>query len=198
VGTLYDSWPKPGTLECLPESMGGYNGCKWAGLFSTLSAGPLFSAQPVCDANRCLSYRDLTGVTHRAQCLAGDQRSLEVACRWPEASVRSWKMAATWNVNPALLNSRLQVMVEGNPTRTATVSVMDVCSDSDCNGCCRTNTGNGAYKLIDLEKWAALDLLGNFDPNSPTFDINNVQKPAAGALRPGAPSYVMPLCYRRV
>jgi hypothetical protein len=41
-----------------------------------------------------------------------------------------------------------------------------------------------AYPLIDLEKWSALDLLGNFDPNAANFDINSVPKPTAGALRP--------------
>jgi hypothetical protein len=90
-------------------------------------------------------------------------------------------------------------MVQGG-TRIATVRMMDVCNDNDCGGCCSRNTGNGAYKLIDLEKWAALDLLGNFDPNVPTFDINNVAKPAAGNLRPATDTtrQMMPLCYRRV
>lgn len=97
----------------------------------------------------------------------------------------------------------MEVIVEGAPQRVATVRVMDVCNDDDCRdangvGCCTKNTGNGAFKLIDLEKWAALDLLGNFDPNAATFDINNVVKPSAGSSRAPAPSYVMPLCYRRV
>lgn len=106
-------------------------------------------------------------------------------------------MAATWDQDASLLNSRIQVVVEGQPGRAVAVNVMDVCSDSDCNGCCSKNTGNGAYKLIDLEKWSAVALLGNFDPSRADFDINSVQKPAADGLRPGAPGYVMPLCYRQ-
>jgi hypothetical protein len=173
-----------------------YSGCKWAGLFKSISSGPLFSALPVCNPIFCLT-RNWAGVTYRAQCLAGDQRSWEVACRWPESAVRAWKMAATWDRDSALLGSTLEVMVEGQ-TRVARVNVQDVCRDEDCGNCCSTNTGNKAYTLIDLEKWAALDLL-NLDPISATFDINNVAKPLAFGLRPGAPEgSVMPLCYRQV
>lgn len=77
---------------------------------------------------------------------------------------------------------------------------MDVCNDNDCGGCCSQNTGNGAYPLIDLEKWSALDLLGNFDPNAANFDINSVPKPTAGALRPATATTasMMPLCFREV
>jgi hypothetical protein len=41
VGTLYDSWPKPGTTECV-----AYSGCTYAGQVNSLSAG---SAAP-CNA----------------------------------------------------------------------------------------------------------------------------------------------------
>lgn len=110
-------------------------------------------------------------------------------------------MAATWDRDPALLDSTIEVMVQGGSRVVGNIRVMDVCNDNDCPvpgspGCCSQNTGNGRYKLIDLEKWPALELLQNFDPNSPTFDINSVVKPQAGNLRPGAPSFVMLLCYR--
>lgn len=62
-------------------------------------------------------------------------------------------MAATYDKDTALLGKTLQIMVEGVPGRTATVNVRDVCADSDCDGCCKTNTGNKAWKLIDIEKW---------------------------------------------
>ncbi|KXZ41007.1 hypothetical protein GPECTOR_997g267 [Gonium pectorale] len=89
-------------------------------------------------------------------------------------------------------------MVQGSSSRTVTVNMIDVCSDSDCDGCCSKNTGNGAYKLIDLEKWPASQLLG-FNPNADNFDINDVSKPTARNLRPGAPGdSVMALCYRDV
>jgi hypothetical protein len=107
-------------------------------------------------------------------------------------------MAATWDRDTRLQGATLEVMVEGG-SRVTRVSVQDVCSDSDCNGCCSRNTGNGAWPLIDIEKWPALDLLGNFDPNAANFDINSVQKPLATGRRPGAPEgSVMPLCFRRV
>jgi len=189
VGTLYDIWPKPGTRECVQ-----YSGCKWAGLFSRISAGPLYNPPAVCNPSTCLT-RTFNGVQYRAQCLNGGNG--EVACRWPESAVRAWRMAATYDQDAALLGRSLEVMVEGRPDRKVQVNVQDVCNDNDCAGCCRTNTGNRRYKLIDIEKWPALDLLGNFDPNSPSFDINNVQKPMATGRRPGAPEgSVMPLCYR--
>ncbi|WIA40619.1 hypothetical protein OEZ86_013955 [Tetradesmus obliquus] len=191
VGTLYDSWPKPGTTECVQ-----YSGCRWAGLFSSISAGPLFNGAP-CNANQCLA-RNFMGMNYRAQCLNGGNG--EVACRWPESAVRAWRMGATWDQRNQLLNGILDVMVEGVPGRVTRVNIQDVCNDNDCAGCCSRNTGNGAYPLIDIEKWAALDLLQNFDPNQPNFDINNVAKPTAGGRRPGVQDQnsVMPLCYRRV
>jgi hypothetical protein len=104
-------------------------------------------------------------------------------------------MAATWDRAAGLLNRNLEVIVQGAPARVARVRVMDVCNDNDCNGCCSRNTGNGAFPLIDLEKWSALDLL-NFDPNVDKFDINNVSKPPAGGSRPGTDPGMMALCYR--
>jgi hypothetical protein len=87
-------------------------------------------------------------------------------------------------------------MVQGKPGVTVNVNVRDVCSDSDCDGCCKTNTGNKKWKLIDIEKWPASALLG-FDPTPSRFDINNVNTPSAVGLRPGAPeNSVMPLCYK--
>lgn len=108
-------------------------------------------------------------------------------------------MAATWDAAPGLLGKTIEVMVQGRTNKPPIrVNVQDVCNDSDCNGCCRTNTGNGKYPLIDLKKWPAVDLLG-FDPSSATFDINNVQKPTSVGLRLGAPEgSVMPLCYKVV
>ena len=32
------------------------------------------------------------------------------------------------------------------------VKVLDLCSDSDCNGCCTNNLGGDGY-LIDIEKY---------------------------------------------
>ncbi len=49
----------------------------------------------------------------------------------------------------------LQVMAVNNPagaSRTVTVDIRDVCSDSDCSGCCSANTGGGRWPMIDLEK----------------------------------------------
>ena len=117
-----------------------------------------------------------------------------VACRWPESKVRQWSIAATWNNDVALLGKALDILVQGT-SKVVRVNVGDVCSDNDCDGCCRANTGNGRYKLIDIEKWPASELLG-FDTSSPTFDVNDVNYPSAGNLRPGANG--MALCYRVV
>ncbi|GLC60582.1 hypothetical protein PLESTB_001630300 [Pleodorina starrii] len=172
VGTIFDSWPKPGTVECVD-----YSGCTWAGMFSTLDGG---SAAPCRNG---------------AQWLNGGNGNF--GCRFPESTVRNWNMAATYQLDSSLLGKKLQVMVEGKPTVTVTVNVKDVCSNSDCNGCCNRNTGNKKWKLIDIEKWPASALLG-FNPTSSTFDINrDVKIPTAAGLRPGAPeSDVMPLCYK--
>lgn len=177
VGTIYDSWPKPGSKECVD-----YSGCQWAGMFSSTDPGPC--------AGPCNTAADGS----QAQLLDGG--SGQVCCRWPEAVVKSWAMAATYDKDTALLGKTLQIMVEGVPGRTATVNVRDVCADSDCDGCCKTNTGNKAWKLIDIEKWPASTLLG-FDPTAATFDINNLDLPNAAGMRPGAPeSSIMPLCYK--
>jgi hypothetical protein len=120
----------------------------------------------------------------------------EVACRWPESIVKKWSMAATWEKDSSLLNKQLEIMIQGSTDgRKAIVNVGDVCSDSDCGGCCSKNTGNGKYKLIDIEKWPASELLG-FSTNSQNFDINNIQSPSHNGKRPGANSGVMALCYR--
>ena len=182
VGTLYDSWPKPGTTECI-----AYSGCQWAGMFSRISPGPW----PAC-TTPCNTARDGS----RAQLLNGGNG--QVCCRWPETVVANWAVAATWDSDPALLGRRLEVRVAGR-TASTFVNMYDVCNDNDCGGCCSRNTGNGAYKLIDIEKWPASQLLG-FSHSSSTFDINSVPKPTAagtGFRRPGTPeSSVMPLCYR--
>jgi hypothetical protein len=178
VGTLYDSWPKLNTVECKD-----YSGCRWAGRF----ASPALWA---------------TGASP-TQCRAGavymNYGNTEWACRWPESRVASWNLAATWDRDPALANKQLRVMRAGD-SRTVTVNVGDVCSDSDCNGCCSRNTGNGRWKMIDMEKGPASQLFG-FSTASQTFDINSVRVPtvaSTGIRRDGAPSWVIPMCYQVV
>eukprot|EP00798_Chlamydomonas_sp_ICE-L_P026083 gene26083-11789_t len=122
----------------------------------------------------------------------------EVECRWPEKAVKSWSMAATYVRDKSLLNKKLEVMIEGNPKEVVTVQVLDVCADSDCDGCCPKATGERKWKLIDLEKWAASELLG-FSTSSPNFDVNQLDYPVSVGKRPGAQEKsVMPLCYKVV
>ena len=83
VGTLYDSWPKPGTTECV-----AYSGCTWAGMFNSLDGG----SSPPC--------------RNGAQWLNGGNGKYD--CRFPEALVRSWSMAATYQLDQALLGQKLQ------------------------------------------------------------------------------------------
>ncbi|GFR40018.1 hypothetical protein Agub_g553 [Astrephomene gubernaculifera] len=173
VGTVYDSWPKPGTKECVQ-----YSGCTWAGQFNSIDGG---SAKPCKNG---------------AQWLNGGSGVMD--CRFPEATVKGWNIASTYDKDSALVGRKLQIMVQGAPQRTATVNVKDVCSDADCGGCCSANTGNAKWKLIDIEKWPASVLLG-FDPTPSNFDVNNLNLPSAKGLRSGAPeSSVMPLCYKDV
>ncbi len=89
--------------------------------------------------------------------------------------------------------------MEGAPKRKVTVNVADVCNDDDCDGCCKENTGNKAWKLIDLEKWPASKLLG-FKAQARGFDINELEDLPSNedGQRPGAPEGVIPLCYRDI
>lgn len=64
--------------------------------------------------------------------------------------------------------------------------------------CCRANTSNGKYKLIDLESQVACRVLG---PNvcnyvSPQFDVNSLSTPTN--KRPEAKRSTIPLCYKVV
>ncbi|KAG2491580.1 hypothetical protein HYH03_010147 [Edaphochlamys debaryana] len=160
VGTIYDSWPKPGSKECVD-----YSGCQWAGQFFKIDGG----------SGPCING---------AQWLDGGNG--DYACRFPESTVRSWSIAATYMLDDRLLGRKLQVMVENRPAVTTVVNVRDVCSDDDCDGCCAANTGGATWRLIDIEKWPASTLLG-FNPSSGSFDINNVDIPTASGMRPGAP-----------
>jgi hypothetical protein len=115
--------------------------------------------------------------------------------------VKNWQVAATFGPKRPkaarydLFNKTLSVIVEGTPAVNVTLRVIDKCADADCSRCCSRNTGGGRWRLIDIEKWPAAQLLG-FDPAAPGFDINAVAAPENGGLRKGAPKGVMPLCYK--
>jgi hypothetical protein len=102
-GTVYDSWPKPGSVECVR-----YSGCRWAGQFSRLPAG--------------------SGRTCEPGALYMDGGDGSMACRWPPAKVREMSVAATYQRAPALLGKRLEVAVSGRPAAVV-VNVSDVCAD---------------------------------------------------------------------
>ncbi len=83
VGTLYDSWPKPGTVECVD-----YSGCRWAGMFKAVNGGT---------APNCING---------AQYLPSpDYVSRD--CRFPESLVKSWNMAATYELDSELLGKKV-------------------------------------------------------------------------------------------
>ncbi len=177
MGTLYDSWPKLGTTECV-----AYSGCQWAGRF----------ASPALSAEGASSTQCKTGAVYM------NYGNTEWACRWPETKVASWNLAATWDRDAALANKQIRVMRAGDTSRTVTVNVGDLCNDNDCDGCCSANTGSGKWKLIDMEKGPASQLFG-FSTTSSTFDINSVSVPtvsSTGIRRDGAPSWVIPMCYQ--
>lgn len=167
-GTIYDSWPKPGSTECVD-----YDGCKWAGQFNSLDGG---SKQCCCK--------------NGAKWLDGGNG--QYACRFPESLVKQFKMAATWNEDASLLGKKLKVKIAGK-SKAVNVNVLDVCKDADCDGCCSDNASNGKYKLLDLEAQVACGLLGcNYA--SPNFDVNNLSYPVN--KRPRANRDTMPLCYK--
>lgn len=155
AGTVYDSWPKPKSKECV-----GYSGCKWAGMFSKVDAGPENAKGPCKSGAKVLDGGN--GVKW---------------CRWPEEKVKSWSMASTWEKDDALLGKTVDVMVKGG-NKFVRVNVGDVCADSDCGGCCSKNAGG--KKLIDIEKWPAGVLLG-FTHDSPKFDVN--EEPKASGVK---------------
>ncbi|GFR42458.1 hypothetical protein Agub_g3365 [Astrephomene gubernaculifera] len=173
VGTVYDSWPKPGSVTCVQ-----YNRCERAGQFTAINDG---------DAPPC---------KNGAQWLDGGDGVM--ACRFPEATVKAWNLASTYDLDAALFGRQLEVMALGALAgRTVVVNVRDVCNDNECRGCCKHRTGNKAWKLINIEKWPASQLLG-FDPTVSGFDVRRLKYPWVPlGLRAGAPEgSVMPLCYR--
>lgn len=170
-GTIFDSWPKPGTTECID-----YSGCKWAGMFSTIDGG----SQKCCCKNG-------------AAWLNGGNGNYN--CRISPAKVKQMQVAATWDQDAGLLGKQLRVLVATNPSKRVTANVKDVCNDDDCDGCCSVNSSNGRYKLLDLEAQVASVLLG-LNYSDPRFDVNNVDTPPN--KRAGARSWTMPLCYKVV
>jgi hypothetical protein len=86
VGTLYDSWPKPGSKECT-----AYEGCKWAGMFS-------WKYLPGGVPPSCISG---------AQLLPAPDNSSDIQCRFPESLVKTWNMAATYELDQALLGKKV-------------------------------------------------------------------------------------------
>ncbi len=89
VGTLYDSWPAPGTTECID-----YSGCEWAGQFNNIDPG---------DAKPC---------NRGAKWLSGGLKPPNFACRFPQSLVKKWNVAATYMLDNALLGRKLQVAAQ--------------------------------------------------------------------------------------
>ena len=167
-GTIYDSWPKPGSEECVD-----YSGCEYAGQFSRIDGGE----QKCCCING-------------ARWLDGG--SGDFACRFPPLKVKTMRVAATYDRDSSLLGKKVRVRVAGRPT-VVTANVLDVCNDADCDGCCKLNSSNKRFKLIDLEAQVACSLLG-LDYSDPDFDVNSLDTPQN--LRPYARRSTLPLCYK--
>jgi hypothetical protein len=174
-GTVYDSWPKPGSKEC-----DAYSGCRWAGTFKKWDPG------------------DKTHCKNGAKVMDGG--SGQKTCRIPPELVAKLHFGSThdkqWNV---IGGKQVELMIEGKPGKTVRVNMLDVCADSDCSGCCTQNTAGGKFTLIDIEKNPASKLLG-FSFSQSNFDINNVKfptNPRAG-LDKKVKDATMPLCYKVV
>ena len=170
-GTIFDSWPKPGSTECIK-----YSGCKWAGEFANIDSG---NKQCCC--------------LHGAQWLDGGTGKF--ACRFNQTMVKEMRVAATWDQQDKLLGKQVEIMIADQTATTVLANVLDLCKDSDCGGCCKKNTANGKYKLLDLEAQVACDLLG-LNYSDPNFDVNNLNTPVN--KRPKVNHGTMPLCYKVV
>lgn len=174
-GTVYDSWPKPGTKECT-----AYSGCRWAGTFKKWDPG---------DAKNCKNGAKVM-----------DGGNGQKMCRIPPERVAQLKFGSTWEKQWSVIGGKqVEVMVEGKPDKTVRINMLDVCADSDCGGCCTQNAGGGKYTLIDIEKNPASQLLG-FSIADSRFDINAVKVPAnpRAGLDKKVKDGTMALCYRVV
>jgi hypothetical protein len=189
-GTLYSSWPMPGSQECVI-----YEGCKWAGMFSSIEAGE--------NKKKCAKG---------AAYMSGGNGTKK-ACRFTPSTVKSMRMASTSLRDFTRLKGKtLEVMIEGITNRTTTVTIRDNCNDADCRsdncggvyaGCCSKHSDNYKYTLLDLEANPASDLLGiDLTKEDVGGPFQNEKMPLwAQNFRPGLPSciagnFTMPLCYR--
>lgn len=103
--TWFESYPDPGSTECLE-----FNGCTWAGQFAALDG------------------------------------------KQPESWVRANNIAAVHERDFAKYKLKTLRLTQGS--RQIDVKVYDMCSDSDCNGCCTKNAAATGF-LIDVEKYTA-------------------------------------------
>jgi hypothetical protein len=79
------------------------------------------------------------------------------------------------------------------PAATRLVLRLRPAPGSDCSGCCRANSSNRRYKLLDLEASVAARLLG-LDYDDPNFDVNKLNTPVNHRYK--ANKDTMPLCFR--
>ena len=190
MGTLYASWPQPGSQECVV-----YEGCRWAGQFSAISAdGSKGKCAP--------GAKKMTG-----------GMNTPVECRFTPKTVANMRMASTTVKDFKRLRGRsLEVMIEGRPNVTTTVTIRDNCNDNDCRedncggaykGCCAKHSDNFKYTLLDLETNPASDLLGVDLTKEDVGGPYQMEKMPSWALniRPGLRECIsgnntMPLCYR--
>jgi hypothetical protein len=189
-GTLYSSWPKPGSQECVI-----YEGCKWAGMFSAIEAGE--------NKKKCA----------KGAAFMSGGNGTKKACRFTPQTVKNMRMASTTVKDFKRLQGKtLEVMIEGITNKTTTVTVRDNCNDADCRsdncgglyaGCCSKHSDNYKVTLLDLEANPASDLLGiDLTQEDVGGPFQQEKMPLwAQNFRPGLPScisgnFTMPLCYR--
>ena len=189
-GTLYSSWPKPGSQECVI-----YEGCKWAGMFSSIDAGS--------NKKKCAKG---------AAYMSGGNGTKK-ACRFTPQTVKAMRMASTSIKDfDRLKGKTLEVMIEGITNKTTTVTIRDNCNDADCRsdncggvyaGCCSKHSDNFKYTLLDLEANPASELLGiDLTVEDVGGPFQQEKMPLwAQNFRPGLPAcisgnFTMPLCYR--
>jgi hypothetical protein len=101
-----------------------------------------FTSYPDPNSEECIKYN---GCTWAGQFAFVDGKQ-------PESWVMSHNIAAVHSKDAAIYKLKTLRLRQG--TKTIDVVVYDMCSDSDCDGCCTTNANAGGIGfLIDIEKY---------------------------------------------
>lgn len=217
MGTIYDSWPKPGTRECVE-----FSGCDWAGQFASLDAGPAkgpagcrppavwmdggdgsMACRCVCKLRAAAAVWLRARMRHlccqlrvsKGRLCVCSKRSLHTHlhraathdCRYNESLVASWSVAATYGKKFKLFGRKLAVAIENDPQNRSVVVNV-------IDKCANRDCGGCCRRNTGGGRWPLIDLekwpaavLLGFNHSAANFDINDVDTPDSAGLRKKAP-----------